>query len=129
MRERVRDKGRLCDIIEHADKALEIIDGRSFEAFVKDIAVYYAVMKCVEIVGEATYMLTNDFKQLHPDISWSRIQGLRHVLVHGYAQIVPETLYDTTINDLPMFRNQVSHFLEETDWDAWEQDNQLQESN
>lgn len=117
----MRDKGRLCDIIEHADKALEIMNGRSFEDFSKDIAVYYAVMKCVEIVGEATYMLTHDFKRLHPEIPWPHIQGLRHVLVHGYAQIVPETLYDTAINDLPVFRKQVARFLEETDWDEWEQ--------
>ena len=49
MRERARDKGRLIDIVEHADKAQLIIKGRSFEEFVKDISVYYSVMKCIEM--------------------------------------------------------------------------------
>ena len=121
MRERTRDKGRLYDIVDYAGKALEIIDGRSFDAFVNDITIYFAVMKCVEIVGEATYMLTNDFKAEHPEIPWHLIQGLRHVLVHGYEQINRQTLYETTMNDLPPYRDQAKFFLDNIDWNAWEQ--------
>ena len=121
MRERARDKGRLYDIVDYANKALEMIEGHSFESFVDNIAVYFAVMKCVEIVGEATYMLTKDFKSEHPEIPWSLIQGLRHILVHGYEQIDKQTLYDTTLNDLPLFRDQAKSFLDNTDWDEWEQ--------
>ena len=122
MRERARDKGRLYDIVDYANKALEMIDGHSFETFVDNVAVYFAVMKCVEIVGEATYMLTKDFKSEHPEIPWSLIQGLRHILVHGYEQIDRQTLYDTTLNDLPSYRDQAKYFLDNTDWDAWEMD-------
>ena len=121
MRERARDKGRLYDIVDYANKALEMIEGHSFESFVDNIAVYFAVMKCVEIVGEATYMLTKDFKSEHPEIPWSLIQGLRHILVHGYEQIDKQTLYDTTLNDLPLYRDQAKSFLDNTDWDEWEQ--------
>ena len=120
MRERARDRGRLYDIVDYADKALEMIEGQSFETFVNNIAVYFAVMKCVEIVGEATYMLTKDFKSEHPDIPWSLIQGLRHILVHGYEQIDKRTLYDTTLNDLPLYRDQAKSFLDNMDWDEWE---------
>ncbi|MBO4905486.1 MAG: DUF86 domain-containing protein [Bacteroidaceae bacterium] len=67
-------------------------------------------------------MLTKEFKGEHPEIPWSHIQGFRHVLVHGYAQIVPETLYATAINDLPILRDQVSHFIEDIDWGEWEND-------
>ena len=121
MRERARDKGRLYDIVDYANKALEMIEGHSFESFVDNIAVYFAVMKCVEIVGEATYMLTKDFKSEHPEIPWSLIQGLRHILVHGYEQIDKQTLYDTTLNDLPLYRDQAKSFLDNMDWDEWEQ--------
>lgn len=121
MRDRARDKGRLYDIVDYADKALKMIEGHSYDTFVNDIAVYFAVMKCVEIVGEATYMLTKDFKAEHPDIPWPLIQGLRHILVHGYEQIDRQTLYDTTINDLPRYRDQAESLLNDTDWDVWEQ--------
>ena len=121
MRERARDKGRLYDIVDYANKALKIIEGHTFETFMSDITVYFAVMKCVEIVGEATYMLTNEFKTEHPEIPWSLIQGLRHVLVHGYEQIDSLTLFETTTNDLPPYRDQAKFFLDNTDWNAWEQ--------
>ena len=119
MRERARDRGRLIDIVEHADRAIQLIEGFSFDAFVADVRTYYAVMKNVEVVGEATYMLSQDFKEAHPEIPWPAIQGLRHVLVHGYSQVVPETLYDTTINDIPAYRDSITKFLELTDWVEW----------
>ena len=45
---------------------------------------------------------------------------MRHVLVHDYANIVSETLYDTAINDMLPLRQQVERYLAETDWDEWQ---------
>ena len=45
---------------------------------------------------------------------------MRHVLVHDYANIVSETLYDTAVNDIPVLRKQVEQYLVETDWKTWE---------
>ena len=53
MREIVRDKGRLEDIVEYSSNVLKIIDGIEFEEFSSNILVYFATMKNVEIVGEA----------------------------------------------------------------------------
>ena len=68
MRELVRDKGRLEDIVEYPSNVLKIIDGIEFEEFSSNILVYFATMKNVEIVGEAAYMLTKEFKASHPEI-------------------------------------------------------------
>ena len=119
MRERARDRGRLEDIIEYANNVTMLIEGYTLEALVNDKRTYYAVMKNVEIVGEAAYMLSKDFKSAHPETPWKTVQGMRHVLVHDYANIVSETLYDTAINDMIPLRQQVERYLEETDWDAW----------
>ena len=119
MRERARDKGRLLDIIEHADNVAMLLDGFSLEALVEDKRTYYAVMKNVEIVGEAAYMLTQDFKDAHPETPWTIIQGMRHVLVHDYANVVSATLYDTAVNSIPELRQQVEKYLAETDWEQW----------
>ena len=54
MRERARDKGRLEDIIEYSDRAMQFAQGKSFEDFTTDNLLYYAVMKNVEVVGEAS---------------------------------------------------------------------------
>ena len=121
MRERIRDKGRLEDMLEYAGTALQYVEGISYEDFVADRMRYFAVMKNVEIVGEAAYMLTKEFKEAHPETPWMVIQGMRHVLVHGYAHINPNTLYDTAVNGLPILREQVSRYLAETDWSEWEE--------
>jgi uncharacterized protein with HEPN domain len=119
MRERIRDKGRLEDIKHYSEIAESIVKGMTYDDFVKDVKSYYAVMKTVEIVGEAAYMLTKDFKEAHTDTPWEIIQGMRHILVHGYASVNASTLYETTVNNIPELRKQVEKYLNETDWDKW----------
>lgn len=58
MRERARDRGRLLDIIEHTNNVTMLIEGFSFDELVTDKRTYYSVMKNIEIVGEAAFMLT-----------------------------------------------------------------------
>ena len=70
MRERARDKGRLEDIIEYSTNVTSLIEGYSLEALIADKRTYYSVMKNVEVVGEAAYMLTKAFKKSHPEIPW-----------------------------------------------------------
>ena len=120
MRERARDKGRLEDIIEYSTNVTNLIEGYSLEALIADKRTYYSVMKNIEVVGEAAYMLTKAFKKSHPEIPWKVVQGMRHVLVHDYANVVSATLYDTAVNDMQPLRQQVERYLAETDWDEWE---------
>lgn len=44
---------------------------------------------------------------------------MRHVLVHDYANVVAETLYDTALNSIPELRKQIEHYLVNTNWDEW----------
>ena len=97
-----------------------LIDGYSFEALVKDKRTYYSVMKNVEVVGEAAFMLTRAFKNLHPATPWKVVQGMRHVLVHDYATIDDRELYNTAVNDIPLLQEQVKKYLADTDWDEWQ---------
>ena len=119
MRERDRDKGRLKDIIEYSDNVTNFISGHTFETFVADKLTYYSVMKNVEVVGEAAYMLSKAFKKAHPETPWKIVQGMRHVLVHDYAGIDSKELFNTAVNGIPELREQVEKYLVETDWEAW----------
>ena len=119
MRERARDKGRLEDIIEYSNNVTTLIEGHTFESFVNDKSTYYSVMKNVEIVGEAAYMLSKAFKKAHPATPWKIVQGMRHVLVHDYATIDDKELYNTAVNSIPELRRQVERYLADIDWDAW----------
>lgn len=119
MRERARDKGRLEDIVEYSSNVTMLIEGYTLEQLVADKRTYFSVMKNVEVVGEAAFMLTKAFKKAHPETPWKVVQGMRHVLVHDYANIVSETLYDTAVNDMLPLRQQVERYLAKTDWDEW----------
>lgn len=101
MREPERDPGRLADIRNAANNLAEFTNGITYDVFVDDKLRYYAVLKNIEIIGEAAYMLSADFKNTHPNIPWKSIINMRHVLVHGYASVLPELLWETATRDVP----------------------------
>ena len=119
MRERSRDKGRLEDIVFYANNVKKILDGVSYDDFVNDIRIYYSVMKNIEIIGEAANMLSKDFIETHTGLPWKQIIGIRHVLVHGYAQVSNVDLWDTAKNDIDPLCHKVLEYLNDIYWDSW----------
>ena len=119
MRELVRDKGRLEDIVEYSANVIKIIENVEFEEFSSNILIYFSTMKNVEIVGEAAYMLTKEFKASHPEIPWKQVEGMRHVLLHGYSQVLPRILWATAKESIPEIKKQVERYLTETDWEHY----------
>jgi len=113
MRERIRDKERL----EHMLRAMQIVaeglQTYGVEQIQKESIVYYGFVKQVEIIGEATYMLTKEFRETHPDTPWNKMEGMRHVLVHGYYAINPQQLIRVITQDLPTLRLQIERYIEE----------------
>lgn len=113
MRERIRDKERLEHILAAIDA---LTDGRNrytIEQAEKDTIIFYGFVKQVEIIGEATYKLTKEFRNAHPEVEWDVIEGMRHVLVHGYFTITPHKVWRVIDNDLPTLRPLIARFLEE----------------
>lgn len=111
MREPERDSGRLQDILQAADNILSFTKGYSQEQLMKDKLRYFAVVKNIEIIGEASYMLSLEFKKNNDHIPWNDIIRMRHVLVHGYASILPELLWHTALIDVPVLKEQVAAIL------------------
>ena len=115
MREIIRDKERLLHIIDSIDN---IINGRekySDEQIKSDPVLFYGMVKCVEIIGEAAYKLTDATRAGSSDIPWAAIIGMRHVLVHGYYQIKPERLFATMTYDLVPLRERLVRSVEDMD--------------
>ena len=113
MREPERDAGRLQDIIQAANHIETFTEGFSREELVTDKLRYFAVVKNVEIIGEAAYMLSLPFKEAHSGIPWDDIIRMRHVLVHGYATVLPEILWQTALVDVPLLKQQIEEILAE----------------
>lgn len=113
MREPERDPSRLKDIVQAAQNIAAFAEGFSLEELADDKLRYFAVVKNVEIIGEAAYMLSLEFKEKHNQIPWNDIIGMRHVLVHGYADVLPELLWHTALVDVPLLKEQIEGILRE----------------
>ena len=98
-------------MIEAADCIASYTKGFTREELLADKLRYHAVSRNVEIIGEAAYMLTQEFKNQHTEIPWNDVIGMRHVLVHGYAGILPEILWDVALNDVPKLKQQIQVIL------------------
>lgn len=75
---------------------------------------YYAVVKNIEIIGEAANMLTKEFRDIHAELPWASIIGMRNVIVHDYVNVSEELLWDTIVYDLKPLESQVKEYL--TSW-------------
>ena len=113
MREAIRDLDRLLHMRECMDNIKEFVANKSFEDFVADKLLFYAVVKNIEIIGEAAYMLTKEFCADHPETPWKDIINMRHVLVHGYYTTSKEFIWATVQHDLPILRPQVEKYISE----------------
>ena len=111
MREIIKDRGRLEHMLAAIANVEEFTKGITLDDFVKSKVLFFAVVKNIEIVGEATYMLTKEFKQSHTSIPWLVIEKMRHVLVHGYYTVSPEKVWETVQNDLPILKKQIESLL------------------
>ena len=111
MREPGRDKGRLEDMVSYSNNVINFVEGKTFEEFISDKILYFAVLKNVEIIGEAAYMLSLSFKENHPELPWNEIIAMRHVLVHGYSNISDRNLWITATEDIIPLKTQVEEYL------------------
>ena len=113
MREAIKDRGRLEHMLSAIENVEEFTKDVSLDDFVKSKVLFVAVVKNIEIVGEATYMLTKEYKQSHQSVPWLVIEKMRHVLVHGYYTISPEKVWETVQEDIPLLKEQIIALLNE----------------
>ena len=111
MREASKDIIRLEHIIQAIERIKRYTLGKRFDDLVKDDMMYYAVVKNIEIIGEAANLLTNEFKSEHPDTQWKLITGMRNYIVHEYFQVDNTVIWDVIQNDLPYLEGQIKDYL------------------
>ena len=121
MREPLKDRERLEHMLMAIDRILRYTDGKTFQNLVDDDMMYYAVVKNIEIIGEAANMLTPDFQTDHPETPWKMVKGMRNYIVHEYFQIDNVVVWNVVSDELALLREQISKYIANTDWEQWEQ--------
>ena len=113
MREKPKDNTRLMHILEAINNIFEFTQNVSFDEYQRNKILKFAVIKNLEIVGEAAYLLTREFRDSHPEVEWHSIIGMRHVLVHGYYQISDEIVWATIQKELQPLKENIQKLLTE----------------
>lgn len=101
MREPIKDRGRIEHMLEMAQNLSVAKTQHSFSDIQDDRILFYGLTKMTEIIGEAAYKLTHEFRDTHTELPWKEIIGMRHLLVHGYFTISSDALWDVIQNDIP----------------------------
>ena len=84
------------------------------EEFLENREKQYAVLRALEIIGEATKNVSKEMKAKHPEVNWSDIAGMRDRLIHQYFGVNLDLVWATVKKDLPELENQVSEMLRKT---------------
>lgn len=113
MREKPRDKGRLQHIEMSIGKIEKFLVNKTADDFLTDDLLYFAVVKNMEIIGEASYMLTKEFRDSHPATPWDMMIKMRHILVHGYYHVDSRIVWGTINSDLSILKKQIQEYLKD----------------
>jgi len=83
------------DIANAMNKALKFVEDVSYEEFAKDDKTIFAVIRAIEIIGEAVKNIPEDIRKEYPEIPWKGMAGMRDKVIHGYFGVDTKVVWDT----------------------------------
>ncbi|MBA7697997.1 hypothetical protein ES703_106671 [subsurface metagenome] len=96
------------DAIDTIEGYLEVV---SYEEFTSKKMIIDAVVRELEIIGEASNNLSEEFRERHPDIVWRRMKDMRNFLIHEYFGVNIKVVWDTCKEDLPKLSKLINDLL------------------
>jgi uncharacterized protein with HEPN domain len=104
------------DMLDAMDKAEILLEEATYEQFEADFRINFAVVRALEIVGEATKRLPMDLRHQYPDIPWKRMAGMRDRIIHGYDTVDLEVVWDAVKREIPQVKPRLQQIL--TDYEG-----------
>jgi uncharacterized protein with HEPN domain len=91
----------LDDIQESCKKVLKFTKGMTYKDFIHDDLHFDAVLRNLEIIGEAVKNISEETRKKYPKVKWRKIAGFRNIVAHEYFGINDETVWDIVENEIP----------------------------
>ena len=106
------DKVRLRHMLDHAQEAISVVKVRQRQDLENDRMLELALVRLIEIIGEAATRVSPEGQRKYPSIPWPEIVGMRNRLIHGYDEVDLNILWDTLEFDLPPLVATLQQILE-----------------
>mgnify|MGYP001812666460 CR=1 FL=1 len=90
-----------------------LLQGVTFDQFEDDFRINFAVVRALEIVGEATKRLPMTLRDQYPDTPWKQMAGMRDRIIHGYDTVDLEIVWDVVKQDIPHIKPQIQQILKD----------------
>jgi len=107
-----RDESYLLDILIASQDAIAFVEGLTYEDFLRSKLHQNAVIRPLEIIGEAAGKISNELKSSYPQIPWNLMIGMRNRLIHNYMDVDLQVIWDTIQNDLTPIIRLVSKIMD-----------------
>lgn len=103
----------LNDIYDTINKGIAFINEMSYEDFSKDEKTQFALIRAIEIIGEASKKIPANIKDQSQEIPWREISGMRDLLIHDYFGVNIQVVWETVQNDLPELKGKIQKFIQD----------------
>jgi uncharacterized protein with HEPN domain len=101
------------DLLENIKHAENFTEDVTYEEFIKDKKTSYAVVRCIEIIGEAAKNIPDDVIERYPDIPWKKMAGMRDKISHFYFGIDMKKVWLAVKRDIPKIKPQIKKILKD----------------
>jgi uncharacterized protein with HEPN domain len=105
------DRELLKHILDEANFVLDTVNGKDYDQVMNSDILFRAVVRGIEIIGEATKKLSQDFKDAHSDIEWKKMARTRDILIHVYFALDNEIIWNIITEKLPPLQQYISKLI------------------
>jgi len=103
----------IYDVLESIKRIEEYTENITFKELMRNIIIQDAVVRNIEVIGEAIKNIPSSFKKKHKDIEWKKIAGMRDKIIHFYFGISWEVVWKTIKENLPLLKEKIEKIIKE----------------